>query len=88
MCYHPDIETEKAHQRLFQRITSFDKSTMRQVSTEEKVVLPSPEGDVHTLVCCGEHLTSVITIYSVNNIFMYDEHHAHSSADLIMPLCT
>lgn len=43
-CY-PDIEREKAEQKLFQGISSFDKSAMRQVSTEEKSVLPTKEGN-------------------------------------------
>lgn len=41
----PDIEREKAEQKLFQGISSFDKSAMRQVSTEEKSVLPTKEGN-------------------------------------------
>lgn len=41
----PDIEAEKAHQSLCDSIASFDMSAMRQVSTEERVVLPTQAGD-------------------------------------------
>lgn len=43
---HPDIEREKAEQKLFQGISSFDKSAMRQVSTEEKILLPTQAGNI------------------------------------------
>lgn len=49
---HPDIEREKAEQKLFQGISSFDKSAMRQVSTEEKIFLPTQAGNI-AMECCG-----------------------------------
>lgn len=39
-----DIETEKAHQGIFQRLVSFDKSEMKPTETEERNILPSKEG--------------------------------------------
>lgn len=48
---------EKAHQTLLQGIASFDISAMRQVSTEEKVVLPTKEGNGIVSVCDDQHYT-------------------------------
>lgn len=44
MHYLADIQTERAHQSIFQRLVSFDKSEMRHTETEERNVLPSQAG--------------------------------------------
>lgn len=50
-----DIEQEKTHQNIFQGVATFDKSTMRQTSTTERVSLPTPEGDdVAFIIWFGE----------------------------------
>lgn len=51
---HSDIEAERAHLSLCDSIASFDVSTMRQVSTEERVVLPTQKGDGITYLCLGK----------------------------------
>ena len=40
-----DIESEKTHQTLLQRVESYDKSTLKPAETIEKVVLPAKEGN-------------------------------------------
>lgn len=42
--YLADIETERTHQGIFQRLVSFDKSEMKHADTQERVVLPSKAG--------------------------------------------
>lgn len=42
--YPTDIESERTHQRLLERLVSFDKSEMKTTKTEEKNVLPTKEG--------------------------------------------
>lgn len=37
-----DVENERQHVQLKQGIENFQSTTLRQVSTEEKVILPSP----------------------------------------------
>lgn len=42
--YPTDIENERSHQRLLERLVSFDKSEMKTTKTQEKNVLPTKEG--------------------------------------------
>lgn len=42
--YPTDIENERTHLRLLERLVSFDKSEMKTTKTEEKNVLPTKEG--------------------------------------------
>lgn len=42
--YLADIETERTHQGIFQRLVSFDKSEMKHADTQERIVLPSKAG--------------------------------------------
>ena len=43
--YLPDIETERTHVNMEEGIKCFDKKSMKQVETKEKITLPGKEGN-------------------------------------------
>ena len=48
LLYYTDIESEKKHNVLLERLDSYDKSALKPTETQEKIVLPTSEGTLKT----------------------------------------